>query len=219
MSTKLIKRAILSRRQNQYGNIPIWEQRDNDKKLVHIKGDRLTLTCKAHGIDCRRCFVKMRRSRGFANPEYDGIYIAAQDKERLELALAAKSVSQEKREQYVEKMDERLRTKWEAELTRRYPNMPQEEISEVAGYATSRGSGRVGRSATIEDPCRAAVIAHIRHTHTNYEEILESGTDRETARSMVGEDIARIYRQWEGKEQEMSTSESSRTEERGEVRQ
>ena len=75
--------------------------------------------------------------------------------------------------------------------------------------ATEIGSGRVGRSHTAEDPVRAAVVAHIRHNHTEYERILDDElaycadyADRQQARRSAREDIreevAAILAQWEG---------------------
>ena len=48
-----------------------------------------------------------------------------------------------------------------------------------------------------------AVIAHIRHTHTNYDELLICGTERPDARARVREKIDRVPR-WIGRAKEQS---------------
>lgn len=60
-----------------------------------------------------------------------------------------------------------------------------------------RGSGRVGRSAAARalDPqaVERAVTAHIRHTHTNYDQLLMQGTKRLDARAMVANGSSRCW--------------------------
>jgi hypothetical protein len=43
-----------------------------------------------------------------------------------------------------------------------------------------------------------AVIAHIRHAHTKYDELLMRGTARLDARALVREEIERILAKWSG---------------------
>jgi hypothetical protein len=76
----------------------------------------------------------------------------------------------------------------------RFPGCPLEEAEIIATHACEIGSGRVGRSRTAEDPIRAAVIAHIRHEHTDYDELLDqnaeswmSNEDREEIKREVRE--------------------------------
>jgi hypothetical protein len=46
-----------------------------------------------------------------------------------------------------------------------------------------------------------AVIAHIRHAHTNYDELLMRGTERLDARALIREGIDRVRAKWEGGEE------------------
>ncbi len=82
----------------------------------------------------------------------------------------------------------------------RYPRCPPEEARGIAEHAGRRNSGRVGRSAAGRalEPTAVdlAVIAHIRHTHTNYDELLMGGTQRLEARSMVREQIDACLERW-----------------------
>lgn len=85
-------------------------------------------------------------------------------------------------------------------IMRQFPGCPRPEAQAIAEHTASRGSGRVGRSAAGRalDPraVELAVIAHIRHTHTKYDELLMEGTERLDARGLVREQIDRILERW-----------------------
>lgn len=82
-----------------------------------------------------------------------------------------------------------------------YPGCPAEEALDIARHAALRGSGRVGRTAAgrVLDPTAVtlAVVAHIRHVHTEYDKLLMKGTDRQEARTMIREKIDRIVARWQ----------------------
>lgn len=67
-----------------------------------------------------------------------------------------------------------------------YSGCPSGREFEIAEHACRKYSGRVGRSAAAKsldaDPVRLAMIAHIRHTETKYDELLARGYDRQEAR-------------------------------------
>ena len=69
-------------------------------------------------------------------------------------------------------------------------------------HACLKYSGRVGRSEAArrfdEDSITLAVVAHVRHTRTDYDELLMRGIDRHDARSLVREKIDRVLEQWRG---------------------
>jgi hypothetical protein len=201
---KIVKRRILSARTNEYGDIAIWEDRDKDGKIVHVPGKRLTVTCKAQGIDCRRCFLKWGGSSRYPKKVYDGIFVDAKDHEQLLVAITERNLRSIKTAQYhsacKERQDRALQQSWVNALRKRYPSMPEREAEEIASFATVRGSGRVGRSSLADDPIKAATIAHIRHTHTEYDDLLEDGYDRWSAREQVGHEIAVTYKRWESSE-------------------
>ena len=66
----------------------------------------------------------------------------------------------------------------------------------IAEHACLKYSGRVGRSAAAKDfdkeAIRLAVIAHIRHAETEYDELLSKGYDRQAARVFVKEKVEQI---------------------------
>jgi len=85
-----------------------------------------------------------------------------------------------------------------------FPRCPSGREVSIAEHACLKYSGRVGRSAEAkrfdENALRPAVIAHIRHTETNYDELLASAYDRLEARERVQETVDRVLTLWEGQD-------------------
>jgi len=85
-------------------------------------------------------------------------------------------------------------------ISQRYPGCPADEARRIAGHTGCRSSGRVGRSAAGRaldtSAVDLAVRAHIRHAHTNYDELLMRGTERLEARALVREKIDRVLAKW-----------------------
>lgn len=81
-----------------------------------------------------------------------------------------------------------------------FPNCPAGREQVIAEHACQKYSGRVGRSANAknlnERSILLAVIAHIRHAETNYDELLARGLDRSLARNEVQEEIDQLVAQW-----------------------
>jgi hypothetical protein len=71
----------------------------------------------------------------------------------------------------------------------------------VAQHACLKYSGRVGRSPAAkrldEEAVRLAVVAHIRHSETDYDTLMASGYDRQDARSEVRKEVDRIAGEWQ----------------------
>jgi hypothetical protein len=93
---------------------------------------------------------------------------------------------------YVSRFAERVR-----EL---FPNCPAGREQVIAEHACQKYSGRVGRSAQAkaldEKSILLAVIAHIRHAETNYDELLSQGMDRWLARDEVEDEIEKVLARW-----------------------
>ena len=86
-------------------------------------------------------------------------------------------------------------------LRAQFPGCPADEAARIAAWTCKKHSGRVGRSSAAKefDPqaLRLAVIAHIRHEHTRYDELLMRHNDRESARATVRSDIDRVLARWQ----------------------
>jgi hypothetical protein len=100
--------------------------------------------------------------------------------------------------------DRALVAEMSAAILEQYPGCPADEAKQIASHTARRGSGRVGRSAAgrklHEDAIRLAVIAHIRHEHTRYDELLMTGISREAARRMIASDIDETRARWQGED-------------------
>lgn len=81
-----------------------------------------------------------------------------------------------------------------------FPNCPAGREQVIAEHACQKYSGRVGRTAGAksldEEFIGLAVIAHIRHTESNYDELLSRGIDRQQAREQVREEIDKVLDRW-----------------------
>jgi len=95
--------------------------------------------------------------------------------------------------EYVQQFAERVRVL--------FPACPPERGVAIAEHACLKYSGRVGRSAAAksfdEQAVRLAVIAHVRHTETPYDELLAGGYDRREARAQVEAKVAQVLSRWE----------------------
>jgi hypothetical protein len=82
-----------------------------------------------------------------------------------------------------------------------FPGCPSQEAAQIAAWTCRKHSGRGGRSAAAKefDPqaLRLAVIAHIRHEHTRYDELLMQHGDRQLARAEMRAAIDRMLARWE----------------------
>jgi hypothetical protein len=88
-----------------------------------------------------------------------------------------------------------------AKIRDMFPGCPLSEAHAIAQHTAARGSGRVGRSAAgralDESALQLAVVAHIRHAHTNYDELLMQGVDRVSARQSIQEPLEDVLRAWQ----------------------
>lgn len=87
-----------------------------------------------------------------------------------------------------------------AAIREQFPSCPADEAQLIAGHAAIRGSGRVGRSAAAKafdaEAIKLAVIASIRHRHTDYDALLMSGVARREARRRIQSTIERVLAEW-----------------------
>lgn len=81
-----------------------------------------------------------------------------------------------------------------------FPACPADDAVAIAAHASVRSSGRVGRSAAGQalDPhaVRAAVVAHVRHLHTNYDALLMQGVERRAARDRIQAKVQAVMDEW-----------------------
>jgi len=99
-------------------------------------------------------------------------------------------------------VDQKLVEQMSSAILEQFPNCPADEAHQIAAHAAVRGSGRVGRSAAGRelDPkaITLAVIAHVRHVHTNYDTLLMNGVERGMAREQIRGQIDTVLNAWRG---------------------
>jgi len=98
------------------------------------------------------------------------------------------------------RLDAQYLRNFAATIRRLYPGCPEETATQIAEHACEKHSGRVGRSAgakaLIDSFVNLAVRAHVRHTETNYDELLSQCYDRQLAREQVSDEIEERIFQW-----------------------
>ena len=78
-------------------------------------------------------------------------------------------------------------------LRRLAPRMPAHEFSAVVDHALdSRGLNK----ALAEAAAWLSLVAYVRHVRTEYDELLQQGYDRESARFFVADAIREILSSW-----------------------
>lgn len=85
------------------------------------------------------------------------------------------------------------RTEIEHALRRLAPRIPKHEFGAVADHAVD-STGL--RGATPETAAWLSLVAYVRHTLTDYDELLAQGYDRDSARHFVAEEMQAVLGEW-----------------------
>jgi hypothetical protein len=148
--------------------------------------------------------VVVRFSRARKRYERQGILVTPEALARAEAECTADAAERAERRrrdasrrlgedrEFVEALTGTIRT--------RYPGCPADEAGRIAEHTALRGSGRVGRSAAGRalEPRTVdlAVVAWVRHQHTDYDALLMQGTERLVARERIRAQIERVLSGW-----------------------
>jgi hypothetical protein len=135
------------------------------------------------------------------------LYVVVDNKKTLGLRAPSSIISQvhqranatlATRRAAVQKRDSGEISKASAELLVQFRKIPAAEKELVLKHGFKKHSGRVGRTAsiTLEKKVTLAVIAHIRHKHTEYDALLRAGEAREKARKLTWKTIEGVMKQW-----------------------
>jgi hypothetical protein len=175
---------------------------DLDHLVFLPAGDAaLTRRTRKHS---RLSAVVLKWSRARKRYERQGLLVEEAALEQAEQECTADAAAREARraraaerraeldDQYVVRFAERVRGL--------YPGCPQGREKQIAEHACRKYSGRVGRSAAAKDfdeqAVRLAVVAHVRHTETEYDALLVGGWDRKEARARVNEEVSMVVGAW-----------------------
>ncbi|KDB27898.1 hypothetical protein H109_00328 [Trichophyton interdigitale MR816] len=125
-----------------------------------------------------------------------GLYVPASVQAAVE--LESKETSEDRKRAVAQK-DARDRQKARELLLKEFPNMPRTDLTAVLNHAFLKGSRRVGRSGKVaseKDKVRLAVEAHIRHAHTEYDDMIRRGLTRERARENIWDEVVILRDSW-----------------------
>jgi hypothetical protein len=150
--------------------------------------------------------VVLRWSRARKRYERQGALVEESALDRAEAEyLADADARARRREREAERralLDQEYVARFAERVRELYPDCPPGAERAIAEHACLKYSGRVGRSAAAkaldEEAVRLAVIAHVRHGETPYDELLASGWDRHDARHRVKEQVRAVLALWEG---------------------
>ena len=176
---------------------------DLDHLVFLPSGDTaLTRRSRKHS---RLSAVVLEWSRARKRYERQGVLVEEAALERAERECEAdasqRAIRREQAALRRAELDEEYIRRFAARVREVFPHCPSERETLVAEHACRKYSGRVGRSAAAkeldEQAVRLAVVAHVRHTETNYDGLLSSLHDRRDARDMVRDAVEEVLALWE----------------------
>jgi hypothetical protein len=137
--------------------------------------------------------------------ERQGLLVESEALERAEEeCLADSDARARRREREAERradLDQEFVSHFAGRVRELFPSCPSGRELAIAEHACLKYSGRVGRSAAAknldENAIRLAVVAHVRHVETNYDQLLAKGYDRWDARQEVQSSVERVLDDWQ----------------------
>jgi len=171
--------------------------------LEFLAAGDVALTRRATKHSARNAVV-VRFSRTRKRYERQGILVetSALEKAERECAEDADERAAGRAREAVRRREEdrKLAARMAKQIGVLFPGCPPHELATIAEHTAARGSGRVGRTEAgrnlEERALTVAVIAAVRHNHTEYDRLLAQGMDRDAAREKVGDKIHEILAAW-----------------------
>jgi hypothetical protein len=149
--------------------------------------------------------VVLRWNRTRKRYERQGVLVELEALESAEAeCLADQDVRARRRERAAVRraeLDQEYVRRFAQKVRQLFPNCPRDTEIAIAEHACLKYSGRVGRSAAAKDldekAVLLAVVAHIRHLETNYDQLLAQGQDQHAARAEVRGAVDAVLASWE----------------------
>lgn len=171
--------------------------------LIFLPSGDAALTRRSEKYSTLSAIV-LKWSRARKHYERQGLLVEESALQRAEQeCLADEDIRARRREREAERraeLDQEYVTRFAVRIRELFPNCPAGREQSIAEHACRKYSGRVGRSAGAksldEKFILLAVVAHIRHTETNYDELLSQGMERWEARNEVDDRIDEILDRW-----------------------
>ena len=172
--------------------------------LVFLPSGEAALTRRARKRSTLVAVV-LKWSRARKRYERQGLLVEEQALEEAEReCLADSEARSRRREREAERraeLDREYIEHFAARVRELFPRCPTGREVAIAEHACLKYSGRIGRSAAAKDldenAVRLAVIAHVRHVETRYDELIARGYDRWDARIQVEDEAHLILSEWE----------------------
>ncbi|KAL2155776.1 hypothetical protein VTH82DRAFT_518 [Thermothelomyces myriococcoides] len=116
------------------------------------------------------------------------------------LVMSENKASASLRAMRVRKRDAVIRENFKKALLNLFPGIPRKDLLQILNHSLKKHSRRVGRTSkvSLQDRVKLAVRAHIRHAHTEYDQLLRRGASREAAREQVWGRLNEVARSWGG---------------------
>ena len=151
-----------------------------------------------------RVAVVVRFSRSRGRYERQGILVETAGIEKAERECLEdadeRAAARARGAELRRKQDVALTAQMMKQIATLFPGCQASEVAVIAAHTAQRGSGRVGRTeagrSLDERALTLAVVAAIRHRHTQYDELLASGVDRATARQRIADKVEEILATW-----------------------
>jgi len=171
--------------------------------LVFLPSGGAALTRRSIDGSARHAVV-VKFSRARKRNERQGVLVEesalAMARERCATDAVEREKACEKRRRRGLIADEDYRREFERRLLKLFPSCPAEEARTIAEHACRKHSGRVGRSAAAKEfaakAIELAVRAHVRHVHTEYDDLMAQELDRFEARAEVRDGVERVLEKW-----------------------
>lgn len=149
--------------------------------------------------------VVLKWSRARKQYERQGVLVEAPGLAQAEAECLADADARERRTEREAERRAELDLAYVATFARRvrelFPGCPAGKEQLIAEHACLKYSGRVGRSAAAktldEEAVRLAVIAHVRHVETAYDDLLAAGRDRHEARREIEDQVRLVLAGWQ----------------------
>jgi hypothetical protein len=150
--------------------------------------------------------VVLQWSRTRKRYERQGLLVEAEALEQAERECLADADSRARRREREAvrraTQDRQYIRQFAARVRELFPHCPAKREQQIAEHACLKYSDRIGRTASAkaldEQAIHLAVVAHIRHRETPYDELLAQGYERREARNEVHSAVGHILSLWEG---------------------
>ena len=171
--------------------------------LVFLPAGDAALTRRARKHSTLSAVV-LRWSRARKRYERQGLLVEEEGLGQSEEECLADSEARARRRERVARkraeLDQQSVEQFGHRVRELFPGCPEGRERQIAEHTCRKYSGRIGRTEAAkrldEEAVNLAVMAHVRHAETEYDELLVRGYERQEARAEVKRQVEEILAQW-----------------------